>query len=437
MKPVPTFTENALDRRGKLARQAPGDIALGTGRIIRALQALGHPERRMPPVIHVAGTNGKGSTIAFLRAILEAAGYRVHAFTSPALFRAGEQIAPAGGPISDAALDALADEVTAAAPEPLTPFELLTACAFLAFAREAGDITLIETGLGGRDDATNVITRPALTVMTPISFDHTQFLGGDIAAIAQIKAGIFKTHIPAVIAPQSAEALAILEACAQGRDVALWRSGTEWIAFAQGGRMVYQDEGGLIDLPIPALAGRHQIANAGTAIAAIHALAGLGIDEDAIARGIAGARWPARLEPVMRGPLCDMLPLGSEVWLDGAHNPQGAVALAEFAADRADLCPMPLALVTAMYEDKDHDAFFKAFAGLAGRVVAIPLPDDPRGADPAALVAAARRAGLEAKDAASLAEACTMLRLESSGPLRVLVTGSLAMAALVGSLHAA
>jgi len=425
-----------LERRGKLARQAPGDIALGTARIIRALQALGHPQRRMPAVIHVAGTNGKGSTIAFLRAMLRAGGYRVHAFTSPALFDAGEQIARASGPLSSAELDALADEVAAAAPEPLTPFETLTACAFLAFARESADVALIETGMGGRDDATNAITRPALTVLTPISLDHTTFLGGDIAAIAKIKAGILKTHVPAVIAPQPAAALEIIEAHAEGMDVALWRSGVEWLAFAQGGRMVFQDESGLLDLPLPTLAGRHQIANAGTAIAAIRALAGLGLDEHAIEHGLLHAQWPARLEPVTRGPVLAALPEGSEVWLDGAHNPQGAIALAEFAADRAEVCPMPLAMICGILADKDHGAFFAAFSGLAGRVFAVPLEGDVRGADPGVLVRAARDAGLEAQGARDIAHACAALSEGAGGPMRVLITGSLALAALVESAHA-
>jgi len=424
-----------LERRAKLAWQGTGDIALGTARIIRALQALGHPERCMPPVVHVAGTNGKGSTIAFLRAMLRAGGYRVHAFTSPALFRAGEQIALHSGALSDAALDALADEVETRAPDKLTPFETLTACAFLAFAREGADVTLLETGVGGRDDATNVVTRPALTILTPISLDHADLLGADITSIARIKAGILKTHVPAVIGPQSAEALANIEAAAANMDVALWRYGVEWLAFEQGGRMVFQDDSGLLDLPLPSLAGRHQIANAGTAIAALRALAGLGLDDEAIECGLTGAIWPARLEPLTRGPLIETLPQGSEIWLDGAHNPQGAAALAEFAADRAERAALPLVLVTAMMSDKDHAAFFAAFSGLAARVLTLPLSAEPRAAAPDALAAAARSAGLDATIVPDIATACSTLR-DAKSPARVIFTGSLALARVVGASNA-
>jgi dihydrofolate synthase/folylpolyglutamate synthase len=417
-------------RRVSLARQGRGDIKLGLSRMEVALAALGHPERAMPPVIHVAGTNGKGSTLAYLRAILEAGGYGVHAFTSPAILSPGEQIVCDGTALTDAALDRLADEVEAAAPGLLTPFETLTACAFLAFSRAAGDLALIETGMGGAGDATNVIARPALTLLTPIALDHMSELGHDLAAIARIKAGIFKAHVPAVVGPQEAEAVEILEREGERLGVRLIRQGTEWMAFAQGGRLVYQDEGGLLDLPLPALAGRHQLDNAGLAIAAVRALGGLGLSDSAIEAGLSGARWPARLEPLRRGALIAQLPAGSELWLDVGHNPHAAAALAEFLADREEGKSRPLILVTGMLAGKDASGFFKAFAGLASRVLTLDIADDPRAENAEALAAAARGAGHEAAAAGSLSAAMARIAQTHEGPVRVLLCGSFSVARL-------
>jgi dihydrofolate synthase / folylpolyglutamate synthase len=427
-------------RRHALARQHRADIHLGLSRIARALEALGHPERRLPPVIHVAGTNGKGSTIAFLRAMLEAGGYRVHVFTSPAIGRAEEQIQCGGETISEAALDGLVAEIDRAAPGSsatgaLTPFETLTAAAFLAFSRSAADVTLLEAGMGGAGDATNVVASPALCIVTPVALDHVAQLGPDLSAIARAKAGIFKARAPAVLGRQADEAQGVFEAEAKRRGVRLIRQGTEWMAFAQGGRLVYQDEGGLLDLPPPSLAGRHQIENAGLAIASLRVLAGLGLTEEAIERGILTARWPGRLERIRSGALFAALPKGSELWLDVGHNPHAALALAEFAADRGAWDKAPLILVSALLEDKDAEGFFRAFCGLAACVLAIPIPDDARAADPRRLVRAARAAGLEAKAATSIEAVFTEIAA-AAAPVRVLVCGSFGLARLVDRIDA-
>jgi dihydrofolate synthase/folylpolyglutamate synthase len=417
-------------RRVQLARQGPGDVKLGLSRIKAALSALGHPERALPPVIHVAGTNGKGSTIAYLRAMFEAGGFAVHAFTSPAIVRPGEQIVCAGAALSDEALDALADEVEAVAPEVLTPFETLTACAFLAFSRSAGDVVLLETGMGGAGDATNVIAHPVLTVLTPIALDHMGELGPDIGAIARVKAGILKPHVPIIVGPQSGAAADVIDAEAERLGVRLMRHGAEWMAFAQGGRLVYQDEGGLLDLPLPALAGRHQIDNAGLAVAVLRSLASLGFADEVLELGLQSARWPARLEPLRRGPLADLLPDGSEIWLDVGHNPHAAAALAEFLADREESESRPLMLIVTMLTGKDAYSFFKAFAGLAARVFVLDVTDDPRTEHAESLMATARAAGHEAVKVGSIFEATASIANRNDGPVRVLLCGSFAIARL-------
>ena len=407
-----------------LARQSASDIKLGLERITTALKALGAPERRLPPVIHVAGTNGKGSVIAFLKAILEAGGFRVHAFTSPALTRAGEQIVVAGAPIAEDALTALADEVSKAAPEPLTPFETLTASAFLAFARAPADVALIETGFGGRLDATNVVARPAFTIVTPIDLDHIAFLGDGIANIAAAKAGILKARVPAVIGPQSDTPLAVLEAEAARLNVPLCVYGRDWQAYEDHGRLAFQHEHGLLDLPLPPLPGRHQIDNAGAALAAIKALGGLGLDEATLARGIAATRWPARLERLATSPWLSHLPPGSDLWRDGAHNPHAARALAQFLVELGKRNPKPLTVILGLRADKNARAVFAALKPAGARLIAIPLPDKD-GAEPVTLVQAATSEGLVAESAASFADA--IARVAKGTAQRVVLTGSLSL----------
>lgn len=419
-----------------LTRNAPARIALGLGRIEALLARLGHPERKLPPVIHVAGTNGKGSVIAFLRAMLEADGFVVHSFTSPPLRTPADQIVCAGVPLDEERFAALLAALLAVNGDaPLTAFEAETAAALLAFSQTAADVALIETGLGGREDATNVVARPALTILTPIARDHAELLGDSLAAIAAHKAGIMKPHVPAIIGPQTEEASAVLLARARDIRAPAIRHGTEWLAYSENGRLIYQDEQGLLDLPMPALQGRHQIDNAGTAIAAVRALGGLGLDDAALARGLAAARWPARLQYLTEGPLVAALPAGSEVWLDGGHNPHAAVALAGFCEERARKAPMPLALLVGMRASKDAEGFFRAFVPLKPGLVTLTIPGDERAATAEALKVFARRAGLAADTASSLDHAAARLG-GARTPVRLLVCGSLALAGAVLAHHA-
>ncbi len=395
MKEEAALALRSAELMALITRAAPADIALGLGRIEALLERLGHPEKRLPPVIHVAGTNGKGSVIAYLRAIMEAGDFLVHSFTSPPLQIPADQIVCAGAPLDETGFAALLDTIEAAnSGAPLTAFEAETAAAFLAFTEHAADIALIETGLGGRDDATNVVARPALTILTPIAYDHCDYLGHTLAEIAAHKAGILKPHVPAVIGPQTEEASDVIARRAKEVGATLLRHGTEWFVHAENGRLVYQDETGLFDLPLPALAGRHQIDNAGMAIAALRALAGLGLGEDSLARGLAEARWPARLQRLKRGPLVAALAEGSEIWLDGGHNPHAAAALASFLTERARRAPMPLALLVGMRASKDALGFFKAFGALKPMLVTLAIPGEERAASAETLGAAAARAGL-------------------------------------------
>ena len=413
----------------------PKLIDLSLARIERLLERLHHPERRLPPVIHVAGTNGKGSTIAFMRAILEAAGLRVHVYTSPHLVRFHERIrlgAVGGGAFVDEAR--LAAALTRAADvnagEPITVFEITSAAAFDIFAEAPADVLLLETGLGGRLDATNVVRHPACAVVTAISLDHREHLGDTLGAIAREKAGIFKSGCPAVIAPQHhAEADAALVGAAErcgARPVLV--GGQDWNAAAERGRFVYQDGTGLLDLPMPRLAGRHQLANAGTAIAAVRA-AGFGDLEHAVyERGMREAEWPARLQRLSRGRLASLAPSVSEIWLDGGHNPDGARAVAAAMADLEERSPTPLVLIAGMLATKDSSGFLAEFRGLACALVAVPVPSQMAARPPAELAGLASELGLTATTAPGLEAALGVvgeMRIERP---RVLICGSLYLA---------
>ncbi|MBT6116597.1 MAG: bifunctional folylpolyglutamate synthase/dihydrofolate synthase, partial [Rhodospirillaceae bacterium] len=334
---------------------------------------LGHPERHLPPVVHVAGTNGKGSTIAFLEAMARAAGHRVHTYTSPHLVRFHERIRLGGVPIAEPALAALLAECEAAnGGAPITFFEITTAAAFLAFSRTRGDLLLLETGLGGRLDATNLVARPALCALTPIGMDHTQHLGETLAAIAGEKAGILKAGVRAVVAAQRPEAAAAIAARADVVGAPLDLEGDAWSWRAAKDGFAYREEDRDIALPPPALAGRHQYANAALAVAcALRLPPVLAIPEAAIRRGVAEAEWPARLQRLGPGPLTALLPEGWEIWLDGGHNADAGQALADAFRDRRDDA---LDLVVGMFDTKDAGGFFRPFAGLVRscRCVAIP-----------------------------------------------------------------
>ena len=404
-----------------------------------ALERLGDPHKKMPPAFHVAGTNGKGSTIAFLRAALESAGKTVHVYTSPHLVRFNERIIVAGEEISDARLiDLLARCEERVGDTQLTYFEATTCAAFLAFAETPADFAIIEVGLGGRLDATNVFDNPLATLVTAVDLDHQQFLGDTIAAVASEKAGIFRKNTPAVIALQSPEAMAVLEDCAQKAGAQLHASGMQWNVFAEHGRLIYQDEARLSDLDAPRLAGAHQIQNAGTAVAAIKA-AGLDIDNAALSRGLASAQWPARLQRLTRGPLIDLaqqiLGEAPEVWLDGGHNPHAGRAVARCMADMEERNARPLVMIAGMQANKDAKGYFAPFVGIVSKVFAVAAAAESVAA-PEEVEAAARQIGHDAQACASLEDAMGLACAHTKNdPPRILISGSLFLAGEVLKTH--
>jgi len=415
----------------------PKKIDLSLDRMWRILERLGHPERNLPPVIHVGGTNGKGSTVAFLRAILEAAGKSVHVYTSPHLVRINERFrlgAPGGGRlVSDAALAEAFEECERVnAGEPITVFEITTAAGLLLFARNPADVLLLEVGLGGRLDATNVVDAPVATVVTPVSIDHVDFLGDTLALIASEKAGIFKPGVPAVLGRQSSEALEVLERAAMRVRAPLFVAGEHWTVGEERGRLVYQDDDGLLDLPAPRLPGRHQFENAGLAIATLRRVAGWNLPLPAYETGIATAEWPARMQRLSAGPLAELAPQGSELWLDGGHNPAAGRMVAAALADIEERAPRPLMLVVGMLSTKDVEGFLQNFSGLARRVIAVPIPDQEKAVPPEAIADAARRAGIQAETQPSVAQALERIaRLNIEPPPRIVIAGSLYLAGVV------
>ena len=404
----------------------PKVIDLTLDRMWRVLAALGHPERRIPPAIHIAGTNGKGSTLAMIRAGLEGAGLVAHAYTSPHLVRFHERIRLAGRLIDEDALTDVLDACLAAnGPDPITYFEITTAAAFCAFADTPADVTLLEVGLGGRLDATNVIDAPALCVITPVDLDHQSFLGDTIAAIASEKAGILKPRVPVVVGRQHDEALAVIEARAGGLSAPILAHGQHWHVATERGRLIYQDETGLLDLPLPALAGPHQIDNAGTAIAALRAL-GRGNPDAAMT----DAHWPARMQRLRHGPLAEAatgVKHGAELWLDGGHNPHAAGAI---AATLDALPPRPTHLICGMLDTKDVAGFMTRLAGHAESLTAVTIPGQPATLPAQATADAARAAGIDARIAADVATALAGI-LDRAPGARVLICGSLYLAGQV------
>jgi len=402
----------------------PKVIDLTLGRVERLLAALGHPERRLPPVIHVAGTNGKGSTLAMIRAGLEARGNRVHVYTSPHLARFHERIRVAGALIEEDRLIALLERCERAnGGEPITFFEITTAAAFLAFAETPADFTLLEVGLGGRLDATNVIDAPLLCVITPVSLDHQQYLGDTVAAIAGEKAGILKTGSPCIVGSQLATGLDVIEARAAAIGAPLMVADQDWQVMEEHGRLVFQDLNGLLDLPPPALIGAHQIDNAGMALAVLRAL---GTDETACAAALARAEWPARLQRLRRGPLVDAAG-SAELWLDGGHNPAAGAALAEALGRLPD---RPLHLVCGMLNTKDVGGYLLPLAARAEALRGVSIPGEAATLSAEETVAQARAAGLAAEPAASVIEAVTTIAAADRNA-RILICGSLYLAGRV------
>ncbi|TMJ87391.1 MAG: bifunctional folylpolyglutamate synthase/dihydrofolate synthase [Alphaproteobacteria bacterium] len=425
----------------RLSELHPQRIELGLERMAELLQRLDHPEHKLPPVIHVAGTNGKGSTIAFLRAIMEAAGLRVHAYTSPSLVRVNERfrIGRSGGGIlvSDDELYAAFEHCERAnAGAPITLFEIETAAALWLFAQHPADVVLLEVGLGGRLDATNVIDAPLATVIAPISTDHTEFLGDSLITIAREKAGIIKRNVPVVCAEQPAEALAVIEQHAKRMQAPLQRAGQEWQVNIERGRLVYQDDRGLMDLAAPKLFGRHQFDNAGLAIATLRAQHRFRIEMAAFEPGIVHAEWPARMQRLASGKLLDQAPRGCEIWLDGGHNAEGGRVAAAALGDLEERVSRPLVVIVGMMANKDPGAFLANFAGLTRHIIAVQIPDRDNAMPPDRLADAARQLGMRVETAVGIEAALSSLaRLVYEVAPRILITGSLYLAGHVLSVN--
>ncbi len=430
-RPAASRSDPVLER---LKRLHPKVIDLSLERLHRLLAALGHPEARLPPVVHVAGTNGKGSTVAFLRAVLEAAGYRVHVYTSPHLVRFHERIRLASRLIDDDHLAALLEECEVAnAGDPITFFEVTTAAAFLAFSRVPADVVLLETGLGGRLDATNVVDRPAVTAVTRISYDHRQFLGDSLLEIACEKAGIFKPGVPVVLAPQpEADALKALKLRANAIAAPI----QPWSVEERPGGFRFESAKRQVDLPRPGLAGAHQITNAGVAIACLDHLP-LVVDDEAVRRGLAAVEWPARLQRLTRGPLAESLPLGWELWLDGGHNDSAGEVLARQAVDWSRGQPdggpvLPLLLIYGMLSSKDPFEFLGPLAPFTHALRAVAIPGEEASFTAEESCETAKLCGIRDHGAADGVDtALADLTGGRQGPARVLICGSLYLAGSV------
>lgn len=411
----------------------PKKIDLSLGRIQDLLAKLGHPELKLPPVIHVAGTNGKGLTIAFMRGILEAAGKGVHVYTSPHLVRFHERIRlarPGGGRfVSEEALaTAFAECERANAGAPITVFEITTAAALKLFSENPADFLLLEVGLGGRYDATNVVEKPAAAVITPVSFDHPEFLGTTIDKIAGEKAGIIKRQCPVIVCYQSEEALIVIEREAEKQRAPMLVAGQDFATREEHGRLVYEDENGLLDLPLPKLLGRHQIQNVAAAIATLRRVAPV-LPQEAYEEGVTRASWPARLQRLARGRLFDLAPEGAELWLDGGHNAAGGLVLAAAMGDFEERTPRPLAMICGTLATKDTAGFLRPFKGVANLVLAVPIAGEHAARTAQDVTDAARAAGLEAEPCTDVENALREIaRRKWPVPPRILIAGSLYLA---------
>jgi dihydrofolate synthase / folylpolyglutamate synthase len=421
----------------KLMQLHPKGFDLSLERITALLERLGNPHRRLPPVIHVAGTNGKGSVTAFSRALLEAAGLSVHVHTSPHLVRWHERyrLGVPGGRgrfVEDAVFaDALRRVADANGGQKITVFEILTAVTFLLFSEHPADVAIIEVGLGGRFDATNVINSPAVSVIMPISLDHQPYLGDRVELIAAEKAGIMKKGFPVVIGHQQFDAaLEVLVGTAERLSCPTTVFGQDYGAHEEFGRMIYQDEFGLSDLPMPRLPGRHQLANAAAAIRAVKA-AGFEVSERMMEKAMQSVEWPGRLQRLMDGKLFQLAPKGAELWVDGGHNPGAGEVIAEAMAGFEEKQPRPLFIIAGMINTKDPVGYFKAFADIAEYVFTVPIGGTDAAIDPVVLAHAAFDAGLTAEPSSSIDEALqeihSRLMLDAPAP-RILIGGSLYLA---------
>jgi dihydrofolate synthase/folylpolyglutamate synthase len=425
-RPQPSLDELVA----RLSTLHPKSIDLGLDRMRALLARLDHPEMKLPPVIHVAGTNGKGSTIAYLRAILEAAGLRVHVYTSPFLARINECFRIGGVLVGDDELRAALEHCEQVnRGEPITIFEIETAAAFCLFAQHPADVVLLEVGLGGRLDATNVIEAPLATIIAPVSMDHMEFLGDSLTAIAGEKAAIIKRHVPVICAEQAAEAMAVIEAQANRMRAPLHAAGQQWHVGVERGRLVYQDDRGLMDLAAPRLFGRHQFYNAGLAIATLRALDAFTVGMPAFEAGIVNAEWPARMQRLVAGALFDQGPQGCEIWLDGGHNAEGGRVAAAALGDLEERVSRPLVVIAGMLANKDARAFLANFAGLTRHIMAVQIPGRDNAMPPDRLADAARSLGMRVENATSVEAALrTLSQLAYEVPPRILITGSLYLA---------
>ena len=421
------------DLLGDFEKLHPKKIDLGLDRIERVLKNLGNPQHKLPPTVHVAGTNGKGSTIAFLRAMAEAQGLKVHVYTSPHLVSFTERIVLAGHAITEPVLiDTLNRVIEANDGNQLSFFEATTAAAFLAFSEHAADLLILEVGLGGLFDATNVVDRPACVGIAPIDYDHAEFLGRDLAQIAREKAGIMKRHTPAFSAKQADIVRAVLESEAQKTRCDISFADEGFRSYAQQGRLVFEDDDELLDLPLPALRGAHQVQNAGLAIALAKSLK---LDRNAIAKGLENATWPARLQSLTTGKLARMAEqAGAELWLDGGHNPHAGMALASGLAELDAKSPRPLILIAGMLGNKDAPGFLDAFDGLAKTLIAVPIPGHA-GLLPETLADIAKGRGMNSFTDENVEAALKRaLSIKSEIPPRILICGSLYLAGRVLAL---
>jgi len=414
----------------RLSGLHPKLIDLSLTRVERMLKVLGNPEDCLAPVIHVAGTNGKGSTIAYLRAILEAGGYGVHAYTSPHLVKFNERIRLCGELITEDALGELLEACEDAnAGEPITFFEITTAAAFVAFASIPADIVLLETGLGGRLDTTNVIKAPALTILTPISHDHHQFLGTTLAEIAREKAGILKPGYPCVVARQPEEAMESIVARADDIGVALFVQGEDWSVREEGGQLVYEGPRAKKVLPLPNLPGAHQIENAGLALAALDRLPKFPVSEGNLKTGISNTYWPGRLQRLRKGPLVESIPDGWELWLDGGHNPSAGEAIATYA--KANWVDQSLHLVCGMLNSKSCAEYLRPLSKVCESFSAVAIPGEENTVSAEEMSETATGVGMNAKPCTSVKTAISATIEGQNQRGRILICGSLYLAGTI------
>jgi dihydrofolate synthase/folylpolyglutamate synthase len=408
------------------ARYHPDRIELSLDRMYRLLADLGDPHNKLPPVIHVAGTNGKGSTVAFLSAALEASGKTVSTYTSPHLIRFAERYRIAGTTLEDAQLLELFEEIEDInAGKTITEFEITTAAAFLAMSRAPADVAILEVGLGGQFDATNVIARPLATVITRVAMDHMDFLGNTLRDIAGEKAAIQKSGVPSIVGPQDPEAMDAITVTAKSTGAPLYRVGHEWNLgqpYESGGVSYHHGTTDWI-LPQPSLPGQHQLQNAATAAACLEICKLSGVTEQTVATGIQNAYWPGRLQRLTVGSLADQLRPGWSLWVDVAHNPSGAAAAANMFRGLLENDPRALHLVIAMRDNKDSAGFLAPFTNLATNLTTVPTPHAPQMQDPAALCKHASMAGFKCQSGISLAEALKSLS-DDHPPGHILITGS-------------